>query len=452
MKTKKLYVSFFLFAALTAKAQNPIVPPGMYMADPSAHVWKDGKIYVYGSRDENPDYYCSSDFDVLSSSDMKHWEITRDVFASKGKNDQVPFSDDWLYAPDCQYKNGLYYLYFPLADWGEGVATSQSPKGPFTNGKQINLGDKTMIDPCVFIDDDGQAYYIWGQFSAKMAKLKPNMTEIDPATIHDGVVTEKEHFFHEGGYIIKRNGIYYFIYADISRSNRPSSLGYATSDNPFGPYKYRGVIIDDDHCDPSNWTNHGSIVEFKGQWYIFYHRSTHNSFSMRKVCVEPIHFNPDGSIQEVEMTTQGAGGPMDALLKMDAERACLLYGNTYIQAIAPDNEALVNIRKDDKAGYKYLDFSAGVDSIVIQVIPGEKNGSIILQLDQPWTPAVAKIDIPAKTDSDKPVIIRQKIERITGIHALWLSFDGPGANKTGTRVNYDGNENELFQLDWFQFK
>ena len=66
------------------------------------------------------------------------------------------------------------------------------------------------IDPCVFIDDDGQGYYIWGQFSAKIAKLKPNMMEIDSTTIKDNIVTEKEHYFHEGGYMVKRNGIYYY--------------------------------------------------------------------------------------------------------------------------------------------------------------------------------------------------------------------------------------------------
>src|SRR5208337_894037 len=98
-----------------AQCQNPIVPPGVYIADPSAHVWKDGKMYVYGSRDERPDYYCSWRHDVLSSSDLKSWIITPNAFASKGPGDQVSYSDDFLYAPDCMYKNGTYYLYYCLA-------------------------------------------------------------------------------------------------------------------------------------------------------------------------------------------------------------------------------------------------------------------------------------------------------------------------------------------------
>ncbi len=109
----------------------------------------------------------------------------------------MPYSDDILYAPDCQYKNGTYYLYYCLASNKntEVVATSASPNGPFVNGKVIKLKGINEIDPCVFIDDDGHAYYIWGQFFAKMAKLKPNMMEIDTTTIKDNIVTEKEHFF-----------------------------------------------------------------------------------------------------------------------------------------------------------------------------------------------------------------------------------------------------------------
>ncbi|NEW85167.1 MAG: family 43 glycosylhydrolase, partial [Mariniphaga sp.] len=305
-------------------SQNPIVPAGIYIADPSAHQWKDGKMYVYGSRDESPDYYCSHNHDVMSSSDLKSWHITENSFASKGNNDQVSYSDDFLYAPDCQYKNGVYYLYYCLANntKTEGVATSKSPTGPFMNGTNIKVFNHNEIDPCVFIDDDGQAYYIWGQFTAKVARMKPNMMAIDSSTIKDNVVTEKEHFFHEGGYMVKRNGIYYFIYAHMGRAGRPTCIGYATSKSPMGPFKYGGVIIDNDHCDPGCWNNHGSIAEFNGKWYVFYHRSTHGSNTMRKACVEPITFNADGSINEVEMTTQGVSAPLMANTELDAARAC----------------------------------------------------------------------------------------------------------------------------------
>ena len=435
-KTFKLMIVMLLTSALSA--QNPIVPAGVYIADPSAHVWKDEKIYVYGSKDESANYYCSWEHHVLSSSDMKNWEITRRSFASKGDDDQVPFSDEFLYAPDCQFKNGVWYLYFCLSNREEGVATSSSPTGPFRDGKKIDLKGKNGIDPCVFIDDDGQGYYIWGQFSAKMAKLKPNMLEIDTATIRDGVVTERDHFFHEGAYLIKRNGIYYLVYADVSRAGQPTCIGYATATNPFGPYTYRGVIIDNSFCDPSNWNNHGSLVEFNGQWYVFYHRTTHKTVSMRKACVEPIYFNADGTIKEVEMTTQGAAQPIDARKKMDAERACLLFGQTYIKACAPDNEMLVNIHSGDKVAYKYLDFGNGVDSLIMHLKPGWNGGHIAFSLDYGWYHLFG-FDIPARMETGGMITIRKKLDKpLKGVHALWLSFSGRG--------------NDLFELDWFQFK
>jgi beta-xylosidase len=410
-------------------AQNPIVPPGVYIADPSAHVWSDGKLYVYGSRDQSPDYYCSWTHHVLSTTDLKSWTLYENRFASKGPNDQVPYSDDILYAPDCQYKNGTYYLYYCLASNKntEGVATSFSPTGPFTNGRPIKLKGINEIDPCVFIDDDGQAYYIWGQFTAKMAKLKSNMTEIDSSTIKDNIVTEKEHFFHEGGYMVKRDGIYYFVYSHMGRAGRPTCLGYATSKSVMGPFKYGGVIIDNDHCDPGVWNNHGSIVEFKDNWYVFYHRSTHGSNTMRKACVEPFTFNADGSINEVEMTTQGASDPLNANQKIDAARACLLYGNLRVEALPANNEVLTKIKNGDVAGYKYLNFNSAPGSITIIAAPGKFPVSVDIAIDNSWGPSIGKIDIAGNGNGLKIQSYSANIKKVEGVHALWLRFYGkPG--------------------------
>lgn len=119
-----------LFFPLALSAQNPIGPMGNYTADASTHVWKDGRLYVYGSKDVSPQYFCSQTYDVLSSSDLQHWTLTPQIFVAK---------DARLWAPDGMYKNGTWFLYFCLSDFTEGVATSKSPGGPFTNGKQINL-------------------------------------------------------------------------------------------------------------------------------------------------------------------------------------------------------------------------------------------------------------------------------------------------------------------------
>lgn len=404
-------------------SQNPIVPPGVYLADPAAHVWPDGKLYIYGSLDESTEYYCSWRHHVLETRDLKSWIIHENCFAAKGENDQVPYNNSLLFAPDCMYRDGKYFLYYCQPDRGsaEGVAVSDRPIGPFLNGKPIDTHGYNQIDPCVFTDDDGQTYYVWGQFTLKMARLKPNMTELDASTVRDSVLTEKEHYFHEGAFMTKRNGIYYLVYADLSRAGMPTCLGYATSDQPTGPYHYRGVIIDNDHCDPANWNNHGSIVEFNGQWYVFYHRATHNSNMMRRACVEPIEFRDDGAIPEVEMTSQGAGLPLDAKAEIDAARACVLLGKVHVELAGPGNEVLAKITHEDRAGFKYINFGQTTNQIILKVKPGLSDGTISVRRDMPWGPKLADVPVPAGNDGVF-ISIAQKITPVSGVHALWLNF------------------------------
>ncbi len=417
-------------------AQNPISPPGVYFADPSAHIWHDGSLYLYGSLDESVDYYCSYRHYVMKTDDMKDWKIIKDVFFSKGADDEVTYNDDLLFAPDCAYKEGKYFLYYcQPAKIAEGVAVSNNPAGPFTNGKPLNTFGYNQIDPSVFIDDDGRAYYLWGQFSLKMAEMRNDMLGIDKSTIRDEVLTEKEHHFHEGAFLTKRNGIYYLIYTDISRAHTPTCIGYATSKNIFGPYTYRGVIIDNNHCDPGNWNNHGSIIKYKEQWYVFYHRATHGSNVMRKACVEPIFFNPDGSINEVEMTTQGAGFPLDATLKTEAERACLLYGHVRVEHNGSGNDKLSQIHNKDKAVFKYIDFKDGVKTLTLKFKKSKGSGKIELMTDQPWHKKIAEIPIGSTGNDWQELTF--KVDDVKGVHALWMQFFTEGK----------GN----FEIDWLRF-
>ncbi len=237
--------------------------------------------------------------------------------------------------------------------------------------------------------------------------------------------------------MIKRNGIYYFIYADMSRGDKPTCIGYSTTKSPFGPFKYGGVIVDNDHCDPGNWNNHGALVEFKNQWYVFYHRATQGSNTMRKACVEPISFNPDGSIDKVEMTSQGAGPALNAYQQIDAERACIMYGNVRIQPFTSDNEELAKIQQGDVAGYKYIDFKDGVDSMEFRVAPGTKACKIDVGLDNIWGPSIGIVEVPANTGKEWITISCKANHDVNGIHAVWLRFSGEGENICG--------------VDWFRF-
>ncbi len=420
---------------------NPISPMGVYMADPSAKVL-DGKLYVACSLDLDPDNWCSAYHHLLSTEDALHWTLHTNVLASRGPYDAIPYSEADLFAPDIVERDGRYYLYYDLTEWTEGVAVSDSPTGPFTGGVQI--GDIRGIDPCVFIDDDGQAYYFWDQFSARGAKLNPDMKTLDMSTLHEGIVTEAEHGFHEGSFVFKRDGWYYYVYADISRQNMPTCIGYSMSRNIWGPYEYKGVIIDSNGCDPDVWNNHGSVVELNGQWYVLYHRATHHSSRLRKACIEPITFNEDGTIREVEMTSQGAGKPIPAVSTIDAARACLFNGGPHVRLMEgrSDREIISGLVNGSKAAWKYVDFPAGINKLTVRV-RAKAGGTLSVAQDQSFRGRIATLDVPRGKGEWMNLECDVEDAQV-GPHALWFMFSGESGGWKQPK--------ELFEIDWFRFE
>ena len=372
--------------------RNPVLPLEYHIPDSEGHVMPDGKLYVYGSYDDREDVYCSEKYYVTSTSDMEHWTIHDESLNGK----DIPwFNDpdapkypgiDWshptpfiqkmlaqaaaggddmkekfekaedeekpplLFAPDCVEKDGKYYLYFCMPDDSEGVAVSDRPEGPFVDPVQLPCGG---IDPSVFIDDDGQAYFYWGQLFSHGVKLNPDMTSFDRKQIVDNLVTEEEHFFHEGSSMRKIGDTYYYVYADMERG-KPTALGYSTGKSPLGPFTYRGIIVDNADCDPASWNNHGSIECVNGQWYVFYHRCSRGVQQHRRLCIEPITINPDGSIDEVLMTSQGTGEPFTPGETIMGYQSCGLKGNVYIGLDDQYGEKLMNISEGDEMIFRYV--------------------------------------------------------------------------------------------------
>ena len=410
---------------------NPLLPRKHFVPDAEARVMPDGKLYLYGSYDiSGCRDYCSKDYHVFVCEDEKleHWTDCGVSFRNTKEEPGIPWAPDTvLYAPDAIERDGKYYLYMCGSNGFEGVATADRPEGPFTGAQPIAGADGNGIDPSVFVDDDGQAYYFWGQFSLRGAKLKDDMCTVDQDSLVYGVLTEQEHGFHEGASIRKINGKYYLVYTDITRG-KATCLSYAMSDSPLGPYKRCGVIVDNMYCDPYTWNDHGSICEFKGQWYIFYHRSSQNSNLNRRVCVEPITINADGTINEVCMTSQGPAGPINAFETIDASIACRMRGDLYIKNEHPEaevaNEVLVECGggnfKDAWAEYKYIDFGDGVSSCKFNV---RGKGVIELRVD-------GSDDVIGSVEIDGGEGFNEYTMKITketkGVHALWVFFKGKG--------------------------
>lgn len=288
-----------------ATSQNPLITT-IFTADPSAHVWEDGKVYIYASHDMDPARGCDlmDRYHVFSSADMVNWVDEGEILRSDDVTWGRP-EGGFMWAPDCAYKNGTYYFYYPHPSdsnwndsWEIGVATSKKPASDFTDqGYITGLGGFAMIDPCVFVDEDERAYMYYGG-GGKCAGVELN----DDMISTKGEIKEMEGLedFHEAAWAFKRNGLYYLTYSDnLDGLNR---MRYATSDQPLGPWTYRGVFLEPTGCS----TSHGSVAEFKGQWYMFYHnQDISGEGNLRSVCIDYLNFNEDGTIQTVIQTKEG---------------------------------------------------------------------------------------------------------------------------------------------------
>ena len=322
---KQTLTVLMLAVPLLATAQNPVIRD-QFSADPTARVFNN-KVYLYPSHDIMPpagqrqDWFCMEDYHVFSSENLTDW-TDHGVIVTQNKVPWVRKDSYSMWAPDCVERNGKYYFYFPSAPAGGrggfavGVAIADRPEGPFIPEpepiKRIN-----GIDPCVLQASDGNAYIFWG--NGRCAKLKPNMKELADDNPKETVkwgnrememvgvncLKDLPNRQAEGPFAFEYNGNYYLTYPYVRE--KTEVLGYAMSKNPMGPYEYKGLIMAE-HANGC-WTNHHSIVNYKGQWYLFYHQNffSPNDDKRRSVQIEKLYFNADGTIQEVKPTMRGVG-------------------------------------------------------------------------------------------------------------------------------------------------
>ena len=246
----------FEYPAMIAK---PIIS-SIYTADPSGRVGDDGRMYLYCSHDcyprgKNSLHDGIDEYHVFSSSDLVEWRDEGEILRSDDVEGGL-HTGSFMWAPDCVYKNGKYYFYFPHPDrepWGENfqtwVAVSNSPAKDFkVLGYIKGVGGDGMIDPCVLIDDDGRNYlYYGGCGMPKGVELEDDMMTVK-GEIHD---LEGLYDYHEGPWVFKRSGIYYMTYPDnFYGVNR---MAYAISENPLGPWTYKGFYL----APTGSLTSHG---------------------------------------------------------------------------------------------------------------------------------------------------------------------------------------------------
>ena len=323
--------------SLTALGQSKPLVSHMFTADPSAHVFQ-GQIYIYPSHDIDAgvkeddlgSHFAMRDYHVLSQKTPASPVVDHGVAL---KLEDVAWASKMLWAPDAAEAKGTYYLYFPAKDkegvFRIGVASSAKPEGPFKAEKDYMKGSFS-IDPCVFKDKDGTFYIyfggIWGgqlqrwksgnylatdesqpangqpALMAKVARLDANMKEMAEAPrnvqildANGKVLLSEDHDrrFFEAAFVHQYQGKYYFSYSTGDTHN----ITYATGTSPYGPFTYQGVILK----PVKGWTNHHSIIEQNGKWYLYYHDvEISGKTHLRNIKVTELKYLPDGSIETID--------------------------------------------------------------------------------------------------------------------------------------------------------
>lgn len=261
-------------SAGAAPEAGPAPVSQRFCADPSPHVFK-GRIYLYTTNDQDNSgkYWDSTDWRLFTSKDMRHWTDQGSFLSVRVFSWARPDAKAW--APEAAYRNGKYYFYAPVGGDKIGVAVSDDPKGPFKDARGDALIDKARdanagaepIDPAVLIDDDGQAYMVFGTRVPKIVRLKADMTEtegsIEDIRIDGFPATDPKVKYGEAPYLNKHDGLYYFTFS----TGWPGQIVYATATSPMGPYTYRGVVLDYRKIS----TNHQAIISYGGRDWLFYH-------------------------------------------------------------------------------------------------------------------------------------------------------------------------------------
>lgn len=308
-----------------ALPNNPILTG--FHADPEIlYSNKTKKYYIYSTTDGQPGWggwY----FTVFSSTDLKNW--TDEGVMLDLKSEQVPWANGNAWAPCIEeklikgeYKYFFYYSGNPKDNSGKqiGVATSNSPTGPFTDlGHPIITSSPTghgqQIDVDVFTDPiSGKPYLYWGNGYMAGAELNKDMLSIKEKTItvmtpEGGTLTD--YAFREAPYVFYRNGLYYFMWSVDDTGSPNYHVAYGTSKSPLGPIKVadKPVILIQNPEKEIYGTAHNSVLQIPGtdKWVIVYHRINKNHLkdspgTHREVCIDTLEFNADGTIKPIEPT------------------------------------------------------------------------------------------------------------------------------------------------------
>ncbi|MDP4208217.1 MAG: glycoside hydrolase family 43 protein [Bacteroidota bacterium] len=457
MKKEMLaFVFAIIMTTLSIKAQNPIIQT-KYTADPAPMVYND-TVFLYTSHDEDDAFgFKMQDWMLYTSTDMVNW--TDHGAVASLKSFKWVTVDNGAWAPQCIRRNNKFYMYCPMPNGvGIGVLVADSPYGPFKDplGKALIKNSSQDIDPTVLIDDDGQAYLYWGNPNLHYVKLNEDMISYSGTIVKDSSMAKIKgqpdpFHYQEGPWVYKRNGLYYMAYASTCC---PEGIGYAMSNSPIGPWKYKGSIMDGDQRSSGN---HPGIIDYKGNTYVFgfnysiMKKTMSKHYERRSICIEKLTFNADGTIQKLPFwSTTGVTqlGTLNPYKRNEAET--MAYSEGVKTEFATEWERNVSWNKGKEIADRFfvtsihngdyikvqgVDFGIGATSVDVS-IASLYGGKIEIRTDKIDGPVIATVNVTTSAEGDMWKTITTPVKNAKGIHDLFFVFKG---------------EKDLFNFDWWQF-
>lgn len=466
------------------QAFNPYLPGWEYVPDGEPHVF-DNRVYIYGSHDcFGGATFCELNYVCWSApiTDLGDWKFEGEIY-DKNRDPLCTGDDRMLFAPDAaRGPDGRYYLFYGLDFSGViSVAVCDTPAGEYSfyghvrypNGQLLGQkqGDSFQYDPGVLVDDDGRIYLYTGfcmehlpfprpeylcedkgamavELEGDMLTVKTEPCFIVPCYANGRGTGFEGHEFFEAPSMRRVGSNYYFIYSSVNGHE----LCYAKGNSPMGDFSYGGTLVSNGDIflngrspeEATNYTgtNHGSLVELNGSFYVFYHRQTNRSLFSRQGCAERVRILPNGSISQVEITSCGLnGGPLEGRGVYEARIACNLMSGLGAVPYAPGRpvgpehpyftqehaldgrpvQYIANLTNNAVAGFKYFAFDH-VRSISVWLRgSGEGQYTVSTRTDDP---AAIRISVQPTEGWTK---YTAKYTAPDGVVQLFFIFNGKGA-------------------------
>lgn len=362
----------------TPGAGNPFIPG--YFADPTVKKFGD-TYYVYATTDGSGAGFGPSQ--VWCSKDFENWTI-------------MPMNwpdSHWIWAPDVmQHSDGTYRMFYcQPCNIYEGVA--ETPRGPWKNvlgeSEAVLVPDRFVknaitLDGQTFVDDDGSVYLYWGTwgiykgFGCGAGKMTPDMKGFTETRLIPN--TEVKDFF-EAPFVMKKDGVYFFMYSSDSCHDSTYHVQYATStDGPLGPYTYKGTILKTSKDGTVHGPGHHSILKEGNDYYIVYHRHDNphsNRGFHRQLCIDKLEFNSDGTITPIEGSHSGVKAFAPSVLKSEN----LAYRKPVKVSSYYDDNFLPEYAVDDNNGTLWRPRTMGQEWIEIDLEKAQTIRSVWTQFE-----------------------------------------------------------------------